>query len=657
MSPIEYFINMEKNKIAFESYIDQCNSLYLKTFKNESWRKPSKETRERVDKLNEFKEFEKKCFVLLSKSALSGEYIRIDDFINKLKDFQEGLYTIDYTYPKDDESEEIDEELAIIKKLTNYFVNLNNHLSNALKQYKQLIVLSINHIEEKLEEREIIWGIKLSKTKQPSILDDFCSLVLELCRLNYRPFETDSLATLMSISLSCQDRLKDKEWTNGSEMIIYKTLDIKTNFYLPKIGHKEFKYSRNFDKRKVFRISGELDELEIFYQLENRPTALSEGKIKEYLEEVQMEHPKMKYFVVLARFYKETLSINCKEDLFVFDKFVKNYDEFIESVSCDTSSILGKYNKFALSSITHYIYNCRFSYFTKFDFISYDELHARFDEVQNIHNENGLNNFHPYAKALNAYIRMMKLDVKLRFNEKKDEVKICLKKCDAILEKLTEAFLWCKTMKYYPFLLPYDESCLKLFDEITVFIPSTFARPIDYSKSEEIISNYRLDLKEIRTLISVSEKIQAVDDEINANSKILDEIKKENTRLSLESIKNKKDIVEELDKSHKKNFEVLGVFATIVTFLFGAINIFIPNHKEGEKILDFMLTSSIWLGFVLLLFISVLMTLSPYFLQQRKFKDLRKSPRFWILIGLIISVMILIVFFSTGFLGFRVVRI
>ena len=176
--------------------------------------------------------------------------------------------------------------------------------------------------------------------------------------------------------------------------------------------------------------------------------------------------------------------------------------------------------------------------------------------------------------------------------------------------KFETAIHWCEEQHFYPVQLLYNE-CLKKDNSsgLIVFMPSSFSRPINYNKLEDDLKQYKSELGLIKG-------------ELN--------LQKERARIEL--LKN------EIDASKKSNIEILGIFTTVITFLFGCVNIFSGTNNTtlslSEQVLRIMC-----LGLILLLFVSAIYLLTMR--REKQFMDYLRHPRF-IFFGLSIIGYILI---------------
>ena len=106
-----------------------------------------------------------------------------------------------------------------------------------------------------------------------------------------------------------------------------------------------------------------------------------------------------------------------------------------------------------------------------------------------------------------------------------------------------------------------------------LFSPSSFSRPIKYDQLLETITSLKMDVSTLRNEIRLYEEHQKIVDIKNA-----------------------------LEKSKRTYAELLGIFATIITFFIGCLTIF--TNAETQISFTEKIEHISYLGVILLLFIS-----------------------------------------------------
>lgn len=244
----------------------------------------------------------------------------------------------------------------------------------------------------------------------------------------------------------------------------------------------------------------------------------------------------------------------------------------------------------------NFINNCYFSYLVETHNLKLSGIKKQITTIQDIQRKTNVKNFYPYRKAIDAVLDC----VDKHLNDKDIEGRLIedkLAEVSTLLESFRDSLTWSSTHRFFPFQLTYNESIIKIHN-INVFIPSTFAKIIDYEKLEEDF----MQLKRKKELLEQKFDLTR-------------------TKVDIEQIKNN------IKQSERKSMDLLILFTGVITFLFGTINIFVENRSSDFH--QLIVNTSI-LGIILLLFVCLLLLLSPVFLQPMTIKYFFKTARFWL---------------------------
>ena len=124
-------------------------------------------------------------------------------------------------------------------------------------------------------------------------------------------------------------------------------------------------------------------------------------------------------------------------------------------------------------------------------------------------------------------------------------------------------------------VFPYDYSLIK-YEGFSVFYPSSFSRPLRYKELRKELLQYERDYdvyKAQKMFISEKQNMMSIKAEVDKAKLMIDEAKKESVK-------------------------ILGVFSTVVTFLFGTIDVFAKSKGFKETLL-----TSLGVGVVLYFFL------------------------------------------------------
>lgn len=181
-----------------------------------------------------------------------------------------------------------------------------------------------------------------------------------------------------------------------------------------------------------------------------------------------------------------------------------------------------------------------------------------------------------------------------------------------------ERIEWCKSHVFIAFQLPFEESCVYSEKyELNLFVPSPFANNDDYDALAKRADSYEQQYKSQKMIYAVTkEKVE------------IDKIKS--------SIKN----------TDKKAFDLIAIFTTAITFLFGIVNIFIMNDEVN---LPLLICNTMGLGVLLILFMCLYLLASPILIQQLPWKQYVRTRRFYLGIIAIIIYMGLTCFLYNRF--------
>lgn len=569
--------------------ITECHTKYLGLF-SERWidninTSNNSEIREAFQKINQFYE---DSFLLLSKSILAGEYISDNNLCNEIKTFIENLSDVDFSNEDND-----------IGKLYQAFISLNNNLFNSLRYYQNLIEISNNKIDSSNNAKKLFSSIKLkSESSKDNHLINFCKIVVPICTYDYRfPIRNNSLIELFQ-QKDIIEELINKVKGNDELTRIYDILLNKCKFFIKKTRKKNIYFSSNNLSGSVNPREINVGSLQIFIDKEKNPI-LSDKELAILLEDIKKEKPKLESFVRIIRHYKESLS--SYSEIKRMDDVISCFDEYYDSlkISGTINEKIKEYNNFALDTIRNYIYNCRFSFISKFDEVPFCIIEENLEKIKNIQ-ISGVKNFHPFEKGIECLIKrienLLAKDILHVANIRIEELlDIKIKKLKELISSYEDAIKWCEYRKFYPFLLPFEESIIIDYN-LSIFVPSTFSRVIDYSEQFAYLNESKQKEREIRI-----------------------------ARINFKTSNKTRVLEETVRRSEKRTYELLALFTGIITFLFGVVNIFTGNNNS-----DFMLliTNTMGFGLLLLLFVSLILLITPIFLLEIPFSIYKKTLRF-----------------------------
>ena len=285
------------------------------------------------------------------------------------------------------------------------------------------------------------------------------------------------------------------------------------------------------------------------------------------------------------------------------------YEEFRNPVFRNNDEFKTQYNQFSLDSVLNFLHNCRFSAFIQKCNPDLKSIKQELRKIEDVQSITSVRNFHPYEKAIESIISCIKghlqktdFDEKL-LNDKIDEL-------ERLIVSFEDALKWSEFHKFFPFQLPFEESLVYSSDyDLKLFVPSAFARNIDYKKLKEELALFKKEKDNLIFLLNLSKE-----------------------RREIEKIK------ESIKDADKKAFDTIAVFTASITFLFGTINIFMNNTTLG---ISMLISNTVGLGVLLLLFMSLYLLFSPLLLQKINWRKYLSTGRFLFgAIGVIIYIIL-----------------
>lgn len=569
------------------SILEQCYNQFIEEFP-ESWL-PNSTEEESVffDKSAQIENFFETCFILLSRSIISGEYINIPNFLDVLNNFL-AKTTVEYAPPSLLESgnERVD-------KLLSRYRDLNYSIYNALQHYNYFVTVSKNKFST--EGNQYKYGFyKLKNIRSTDkILKLFSEITIPLCLFDYRfPIGEDEFHKL----LISRDRLMECISEGSFERrTVLSVLLHKCHFIIYNI--KESPFYINSESSVVCINPKDLDIG--YYDGFIAKECDSESKAIELLDDISGINPALKSFVLLMKYYKQNLAN--KSDIVKMDFVLKKFSDIYQIKRNSREFInpgnsIEEYNKFSLNSIYNFLYNCRFSFYTQKCGPNLKQIKEELRHIENIQAKTGVKNFHPYEKAIEAIIKCVEFHIgQENFDDRLIEDK--LEELSRVIILYRESYEWSRSHQFFPFQLPFEESMYCVNNEsMKLFVPSAYAKYIDYNTLKERLEQFNRTKEYLRFRCDLSIE-----------------------RKEITQIKN------DIKTSDKKAYDLIAVFTAAITFLFGIVNIFINNTTLD---LYQLIANTIGFGILLLFFASLYLFISPLLIQRIRWCQYFKTGRF-----------------------------
>lgn len=567
-------------------FINQCQNLYKHSFPTNWLNEYSGGNDEKIlEGYTKIDSFYKEAFIFLSKAVLCGEYTRTEPYSKILLGFMSQI-AIEAGADGDD--------------LKMRYYQLNSDLRDALTHYRDLLM----QIEYKIQNSDENLFFSAFQTANANItnqyLSDFIEIVIKQASIDH--FLIGDNANKITLILM-KDVLEQRNKIENQEIkIIYSALLDKCNFLIKKVFHDPIvgsNYTLNFEKHSISEATYNqslLKEMSLRYDYlyaSNFDIDSFKGTIRKYQDNCFYKDSRLFELIILMKHYQKD---NCSR--MQVNNLLNSFNHLYEKVYKRQKDRM--FDKLALDSMKNYLYNCKFSMeLTSNKQYSYNNLKEELSQLEELQLNTHIFNYFPYYKALKFLERTISNDFSTNKGVEVIEEKISF--FDELLVKLKNNLKWCKRNKFYPFQLLKND-CTVNDSNITIFMASSFNRPINYTKLDEALSEFIL------------------------KRKFFDN--------QLDLLKDKIEIlrIKELIKTgEKRNFEYLGIFIAIITFLFASI----PTFSSAELPVKEAIINMSSLGLILFLFILLLKTFNAF-------------PKKWywllLLILIVISAVILLLY-------------
>lgn len=580
-----------------------CYEKYKVEFGNEKWSHIDYNDGEACqafyNKIQDFIEF---SFIHLTRSILSGEYIREKNFGEILEKFKNELSDIPNppVVPVSTSQERIQLE----------FFYLGASLFNAIVSYESFFFIIRNKYKKGNYENSNVWLRRFFRnTDRHSLLETFCNITISICEYEYYLLVDDERAYKLLEMRDSIEIIANKSSVGVKE--ICTLLLQKTAFILRRVRIEPLRYiTSNLKEETIYPDKLDVGDYSLFEKIcEQCSDPDSDSK-----------DDKIAPFVFKMRDYRTSLKnemdIKSMDD--VIADFKRAYGIYKSDPKQQKSEMERISDEFSWDSVYNYLYNCRFSFLTRVKKdIKLKKIKEELRVIEDIQAATYIQNFHPYDKAIQSIIDCIQRHIdKEDINDHLMEDKFS--ELERLIPLYKERIEWCKSHVFIAFQLPFEESCVYSEKyELNLFVPSPFANNDDYDALAKRADSYEQQYKSQKMIYAVTkEKVE------------IDKIKS--------SIKN----------TDKKAFDLIAIFTTAITFLFGIVNIFIMNDEVN---LPLLICNTMGLGVLLILFMCLYLLASPILIQQLPWKQYVRTRRFYLGIIAIIIYMGLTCFLYNRF--------
>lgn len=523
-------------------HIDNCVAKYKVLFPLED--NPSKTGETDIDKeihrKERYDEFERFFFIEMNSALFSGEYLA-DGYIQRIEKFENDLLT--------DDSKDSACIREVLKELREILFNIQNKIKIDNRDLQ--VALTRND------------QIRSSQFNEYQYYNAWRAISLSLLHLDHTLVNKREYRELL-IRLYYEIQVTINGLGNEDLREVYRKLESKCLFLLGKTfvydDVEDYYYSVDFEVKKAKEIiKGDefnKDFLDLFTKM--YPCKYGRDIVNKYQQSFAEKKFSSIGFVLLSYYY----GTSEKSSVQRLDNLLYNFKEYEQNLKEEGVS---QFNSYAIRSIKSYISNCRFSLLLKQGNFTVEKIKNNIDEIESIQEETGIKNYHPYKKVLSFlgnYLGNLK-------DEGNKELQNGLDLYNKIFKKYKSVYEECILRHFTPFQL-IVEDCKT---QGGIFIASSLSKPISPSKLRED----ERELRDIKQYLIVKARLSKREEEIN-------------------------EIANKIKDFRRESFEYLGIFITIITFLFGSIQLFGNNTIK----LAASIVNIVSLGIVLGLFIAML---------------------------------------------------
>lgn len=568
-------------------YLDACKDLinnyfYSAWVKQFDFTDPTYLDTNKINLATYLKNFTSDFFTELNFSLLSGEYIIEKNYLKKIDEIDSLIQPIPDTL-----EDIIDTDLR------------NKYSSDILNSIISPIRLAL------LELKKFSKQIKRHLEQQDDIYVLFDALSYKGINFNIpekNDFEIDTNQLLQVLYINLQISVADHRIALNksllSDLLFYKKeldeirnvdefyftiIKDKCNYLIKKIGIKfnedrqRYLYAFDFEDRELLVSELQINSYSKFdeittahYETNQNANNSLNRQIKEIENKIRLsERLSFLDYHTLIKHYKDDYN-NLEQVKNLIREFERIYAHSLREADND-------FDIRAYRTVYNYMLNNQLSLMLNQDDI-YDNILEFIKKIDQVQNETKIKNFFPYLRFAH-YLRRKLEEEYRKDNPNLEKIRTFTKKFDETLQRAFENFNWCKERHFLAYQAPYNESLIDLDTKsngnIKLFLASSFVLPINYEKVIKEIQELEKEKNKLKTLLDVTENIN----------------------------KQKKDLLEirtRIEQTDRRQIEILSIFAAIVMFVSGSIQIF-TKVNTPESAIHFMLIFAYSLSIFVLL--------------------------------------------------------
>ncbi len=297
---------------------------------------------------------------------------------------------------------------------------------------------------------------------------------------------------------------------------------------------------------------------------------------------------------------------NIAENEVLLQDLIKKFELFQKDI--DATNLFNKKNA---SSCLNFLYNCRLSFILKQKDTSSTTVWNENLKIKSIQDSTNIQNYFPFLKIAEWYSAY--LSKQIEETDDANDLMIDLHCFEDCLTRAEEYLIGSRDIAgcFIPFK-PNFQECLEDYmikeDEcVKIFISTSYVVPVDYEKEDKRIEKLQSDLIKLKAIIEAKKTIDSAIIKLRGeNESLKKEVQSLKDSLITETKRITDTVQSDLKENQKNNIQILAIFAGIVIFASGTIQIF----KGASNIKDatiFMLlfasalsiiSLSIWLLFI-----------------------------------------------------------
>jgi len=591
------YSSIEKTSIIIKEYVKTLEISKEPKADKQNSSLPIEESRAKfyADLQNAIKEI----YRALNLSSISGEYVDIPDFETSIEKISNKIGEI-ITLLSDKEAEE--ESKTLLK-----IVNCIRRDLNLYKFQVHLFRNLVNNPRAKIVDFDIINddNAEISDSHiQIELLSKIFHANLNLVSIDREFSLHEQLFSFLNVICHKLDEYKNKIDVEYIEILLHKC----------HILSAKFNYKDNIDN---------LLQYYNYYNGKDEKIAMDvDGSITERLKSIYTKDDK-EYKRTITRLFQESIKeYSSFSDYFIKCHYLKNIakneallSDLIKQFESFEKDISSSFDKKNASSCLNYLNNCRLSFILKQKETSPITVSHEKSKIKSVQDWTNVKNYFPFLKIAEWYSEYLSKQIENIY----DYIDL-MPILHAFEDSLNVAKQYLTDSKdnagcFIPFKPSFQE-CIEIYtlkggEKVNIFISSSYIVPVDYEKEEKRIDKLQSSLIKLNAIIEANKSITSAISSLRTENKLLKEDIKNLKETSIDESNNIKCTIQsDLKENQKNNIQILGIFAGIVIFASGTIQIF----KGANNVKD--------AAIFMLLFASALsiISLSIWMLSARKEK-------------------------------------